>query len=54
MTNPEAPEASTLTAHTLRHDLLEAHRDPVRARIAETEGHLELVDDKIDIYRRTL
>ena len=34
--------------------LLEAHRDSVRERIAEMERHLELIDFKIDIYRRKL
>src|SRR3954471_21237732 len=34
--------------------LLEAHRDAVRARMAEMERHLELIDFKIDIYRRKL
>jgi DNA-binding transcriptional MerR regulator len=32
--------------------LLETHRDAVRTRIAELEGHLELIDFKIDNYRR--
>lgn len=31
--------------------LLEAHRDAVRERLAEMARHLELIDDKIDIYR---
>jgi DNA-binding transcriptional MerR regulator len=34
--------------------LLEAHRDTVRARMAEMERHLELIDYKIDVYRRQL
>jgi DNA-binding transcriptional MerR regulator len=33
--------------------LLEAHRDAVRARMAEMERHLELIDFKIDNYRRS-
>ena len=31
--------------------LLEAHRDEVLARLAETRKHLELIDHKIDVYR---
>jgi DNA-binding transcriptional MerR regulator len=31
--------------------LLEAHRDEVLARLAETQEHLELIDHKIDVYR---
>jgi DNA-binding transcriptional MerR regulator len=34
--------------------LLEAHRDAVRERMAEMERHLELIDFKIDTYRRKL
>jgi DNA-binding transcriptional MerR regulator len=34
--------------------LLEAHRAEVRARLAEMERHLELIDDKIDIYREKI
>jgi DNA-binding transcriptional MerR regulator len=34
--------------------ILEAHRDAVRARMAEMARHLELIDFKIDIYRKKL
>jgi DNA-binding transcriptional MerR regulator len=34
--------------------LLEAHRDEVRARLEEIERHLELIDYKIDIYRKAI
>ncbi|MFC5267233.1 MerR family transcriptional regulator [Kribbella qitaiheensis] len=34
--------------------LMEAHRADVRARIAELEENLELVDHKIDVYRGRL
>src|SRR4051812_16784768 len=37
-----------------RLELLEEHRDTVRARIAELESHLELIDFKIDNYRRRI
>jgi DNA-binding transcriptional MerR regulator len=34
--------------------LLEAHRDAVRHRLAETELHLAAVDEKIAIYRESI
>lgn len=34
--------------------LLEAHRDAVRAHLAETERNLEIIDYKIDFYRERL
>jgi DNA-binding transcriptional MerR regulator len=34
-----------------RCDLLAGHREVLRARIAELEGHLKLLDDKLAIYR---
>jgi DNA-binding transcriptional MerR regulator len=34
--------------------ILEAHRDAVRERLAEMARHLELIDFKIDIYRKKL
>jgi DNA-binding transcriptional MerR regulator len=34
--------------------LLEAHRDEVRGRLEEIERHLELIDYKIDIYRKAV
>jgi len=34
--------------------LLEAHRDVVRAHLAETERNLELIERKIDFYRERL
>jgi DNA-binding transcriptional MerR regulator len=34
--------------------LLEAHRDTVRARLEEIGQHLDLIDYKIDIYRKAL
>jgi DNA-binding transcriptional MerR regulator len=34
--------------------LLGAHRDAVRAHLAETERNLELIDYKIDFYRERL
>jgi DNA-binding transcriptional MerR regulator len=34
--------------------LMEAHRADVRARIAELEENLELIDHKIDVYRGRL
>jgi DNA-binding transcriptional MerR regulator len=40
--------------HEARLALLEAHRDAVRARLAETERNLELIDYKIDFYRERL
>ena len=40
--------------HEARLALLEAHRDAVRASLAETERNLELIDYKIDFYRERL
>ena len=40
--------------HEARLALLEAHRDAVRAQLAETERNLELIDYKIDFYRERL
>ncbi len=40
--------------HAARLALLEAHRDAVRARLAETERNLALIDYKIDFYRERL
>ena len=40
--------------HAERLALLERHRDEVRARLAETERTLALVDRKIDFYRERL
>jgi DNA-binding transcriptional MerR regulator len=40
--------------HEFRLALLEAHRDAVRAHLAETERNLELIDYKIDYYRERL
>jgi hypothetical protein len=34
--------------------LLQEHREAVRARLAETERNLELIDRKIDFYRERL
>jgi DNA-binding transcriptional MerR regulator len=34
--------------------MLEAHRDAVLERIAEMERHLDLIDTKIDNYRRII
>jgi DNA-binding transcriptional MerR regulator len=34
--------------------LLESHRDTVRARLEEIARHLELIDFKIDLYRKAL
>jgi len=40
--------------HGSRLALLEAHRDAVRAHLAETERNLELIDYKIGFYRERL
>jgi DNA-binding transcriptional MerR regulator len=40
--------------HEARLALLEAHREAVRTRLAETERNLELIDRKIDFYRERL
>ena len=40
--------------HEARLALLEAHRDAVRAHLAETERNLELIDYKISYYRERL
>jgi DNA-binding transcriptional MerR regulator len=40
--------------HEARLALLEEHREAVRARLAETERNLELIDRKIDFYRERL
>ena len=40
--------------HEARLALLEAHRDVVRAHLAETERNLELIDYKIGYYRERL
>lgn len=40
--------------HTERLALLEAHRESVRAQLAETERNLELIDRKITHYRERL
>jgi DNA-binding transcriptional MerR regulator len=40
--------------HEARLALLEAHRDAVRAHLAETERNLELIDYKIGFYRERL
>jgi DNA-binding transcriptional MerR regulator len=40
--------------HEARLALLEAHRDAVRAHLAETERNLELIDYKIGYYRERL
>ena len=40
--------------HGERLALLEAHRDSVRARLAETERNLELIERKILTYRERL
>jgi DNA-binding transcriptional MerR regulator len=40
--------------HEARLALLEAHRDTVRAHLAETERNLELIDYKIGYYRERL
>jgi DNA-binding transcriptional MerR regulator len=42
------------STHERRLALLEAHREAVRARVAETERNLELIDRKIDHYRERL
>ena len=34
--------------------MLEAHRDAVRAQLAETQHNLDLIDKKIDYYRERL
>ena len=34
--------------------MLEAHRDAVRARLAETQQNLDLIEQKIDHYRERL
>jgi DNA-binding transcriptional MerR regulator len=36
-----------------RCELLAEHRELLRARIADLEGHLKLLDDKLSIYRGT-
>jgi DNA-binding transcriptional MerR regulator len=40
--------------HEERLALLEAHREAVRANLAETARNLELIDYKIDFYRERL
>jgi DNA-binding transcriptional MerR regulator len=40
--------------HEARLALLESHRAAVRARLAETERNLELIERKIDYYRERL
>ena len=40
--------------HQARMTLLEAHREAVRAQLAETERNLELITYKIDYYRERL
>jgi DNA-binding transcriptional MerR regulator len=40
--------------HEARLALLEAHREAVRARLAETARNLDLIDHKIDFYRERL
>ena len=40
--------------HEARLALLQEHREAVRARLAETERNLELIDRKIDFYRERL
>jgi DNA-binding transcriptional MerR regulator len=40
--------------HAERMALLEAHRDAVRAQLAETARNLELIERKIDFYRERL
>jgi DNA-binding transcriptional MerR regulator len=40
--------------HAARLELLERHRDAVRAQLAETARNLELIDYKIDFYRERL
>jgi DNA-binding transcriptional MerR regulator len=40
--------------HEARLALLEAHREAVRAQLAETERNLALIDYKIDFYRERL
>ena len=40
--------------HEARLALLQEHREAVRARLAETERTLELIDRKIDFYRERL
>ena len=42
------------STHEQRLALLEAHREAVRTRVAETERNLELIDRKIDHYRERL
>lgn len=42
------------STHEQRLALLEAHREAVRDRVAETERNLELIDRKIDHYRERL
>ena len=42
------------STHAQRLALLEAHREAVRTRVAETERNLELIDRKIDHYRERL
>ena len=37
-----------------RLQLLEGHREAVRAHLEETAAHLELIDSKIDLYRERL
>jgi DNA-binding transcriptional MerR regulator len=41
-------------SHEARLALLEAHREAVRAQLAETERNLELIEWKIDYYRERL
>ncbi|MGR6915293.1 hypothetical protein ACU635_13695 [[Actinomadura] parvosata] len=62
MTIQEAAQRSGLSAHTLRRmgqhtaderrRMLELHRERVRARIAQLGQDLEVLDYKIDNYRR--
>ena len=40
--------------HEARLALLQEHREAVRARLAETERNLELIEYKIDFYRERL
>lgn len=42
------------STHEQRLALLEAHREAVRRRVAETERNLVLIDRKIDHYRERL
>ena len=40
--------------HEARLALLEAHREAVRAKLAETASNLDLIEYKIDYYRERL